>query len=67
MLCAMCLGGPSARARHDRRVPGAMVLGLAGFAALWGALYLLGRLLLAIPAEIHERAEGAAGASEVDR
>ncbi len=56
ILCSACLARttrpepPSAR----RARPGPWLAGFAGIGALWLAIHLAGRLLLAIPADVHE-------------
>lgn len=53
MLCASCLARSPTTVKRPRVRPFRALAALAGFAALWGSLYLLGRLLLAIPSETH--------------
>ncbi len=52
MLCANCLGRVSPMPGRRPR-PFRVLAALTGFAALWGSLYLVGRLLIAIPSETH--------------
>ncbi len=53
LLCAACLARAADTARPVRRRFRGFAA-LAGFLALWGALYLSGRLLLAIPSDTHD-------------
>jgi len=56
ILCSTCLARTARPAdRPARRFhPGAWLAGLGGFAMLWLAIHLAGRLLLHIPAEVHD-------------
>jgi hypothetical protein len=56
ILCSTCLARTTRPAAAPaRRVrPGPWLAGLAGLGALWLAIHLAGRLLLTIPAEVHE-------------
>ncbi len=56
ILCATCLDRttrPDAPPARSLR-PGPWLAGIGGVAALWLAIHLAGRLLLTIPAEVHE-------------
>jgi hypothetical protein len=58
MLCNACLlrttlGDKPASSRWRKRL-GLMVFGCLGFLLLWGAFYLIGQGLLAIPSSFHE-------------
>lgn len=57
ILCASCLAREARGAdapKRSRRHPGRWLAGAAGLVAMWIVFYAAGRLLLAIPSEVHE-------------
>ncbi len=58
ILCAICLDRTSRpdAVRPRRFRPGPWLAGASGIAALWFAVHLAGRLLLTIPADVHDGA-----------
>jgi hypothetical protein len=65
MLCSACLGRLTGASRSGTwrwlRHAGLIVQGMVGFVLLWGAFYLVGQLLLAIPDAFHEGTIWASG------
>lgn len=53
LLCVRCLARAKVALEQPRARPLRAVASLAGFATLWAGLYLLGRLLIAIPDATH--------------